>query len=412
MADPTANGVEPEVETGTGSVIMGMDAAMTRHPQATYRALREAGPVLRIEGADGATIVTTSRTSEEEVLRHPEIYTSSGNAGSMGTERALIPLEIDPPVHRAWRRIVDPIFSPQRMALLEGPIEQLVHGLIDDFGDATEIDFAQQFSVPFPSQVFLAMIGLPLDDLPHLLAMKDGIMRAHVVLGTHFDDPRCQAFKEKTADEIFAYFGDALDAREQQRTDDVLSDLLDAEIDGRPLTRDELLEICFPLLLGGLDTVSATLDCFFAYLAEHPDHRRQIVDDPSIVRGAVEELFRYETPLMMTPRVVAGDAILAGCPVQAGDTVYMLHGVSNLDLDGLPDADEVRFDRDGNRHLSFGGGPHRCLGSHLARLELRVALRVWHERIPDYRIAPGVELEFTPVIRATDTFPMVLGESL
>ena len=346
------------------------------------------------------------------MLRHPELYSSAGNSGQMGSVRPLIPIEIDPPDQRKYRRLIDPLFAPQRMRSLETPIENLANELIDGFSGISEIDFAQQFSLPFPSQVFLTLIGLPLDDLPTLLEMKDGVLRAHHVLGTDFDDPRCDVLKKEMANAIYEYFGRALDDRERERTEDILSGLLEGEIDGRRLTRHELLDICFIPLIGGLDTVSASLDCFFTFLAEHPAHRRQIVEDPSLIPSAIEELLRHEAPVMMTSLIVTADTQLASCRVKAGDTVFMIHGASNTDEDGLPDAGEVHFDRQGCRHFSFGGGVHRCLGSNLARLELRTALGVWHSRIPDYRIKPGVELNFTPVIRTTYTFPMVLGASI
>ena len=401
-----------QTKTGAGGLVGAMDAAVTRHPQELYKAMRDAGPVIRTESADGGTVVVSHRVAEEEVLRHPEIFSSAGNSGQMGTDRALIPIELDPPEQRKYRKVIDPLFAPQRLRGLETPIEKLVNDLIDGFGGATEIDFAKQFSIPFPSQVFLTLIGLPLRDLPRFLEMKDGIVRANQVLGTDFDDPRCEVLKKEMALSIYDYFDRALNDRERERTDDVLSGLLDAELEGRPLTRQQLLDICFPLFIGGLDTVSASLDCFFAFLAEHPDHRRQIVQDPSLIPAALEELFRYEPPIMMTGRVVTTDTELAGCPIKAGDQLFMFHGASNTDEDGLPDAGEVRFDRQGFRHFAFGGGVHRCLGSNLARLELRVAMRVWHSRIPDYRIKPGAELEFTPVIRTTYTFPMLLHTSL
>ncbi|MGO8859157.1 MAG: cytochrome P450 [Acidimicrobiales bacterium] len=399
-------------ESSAGNLIGAMDAAVTRHPQVLYKMMHEAGPVVRSESAAGGTVVVASRAIEEEVLRHPELFSSAGNSGQMGTDRPLIPIEIDPPDQRKYRRMIDPLFAPQRMRALEAPIEKLVNELIDRFGGASEIDFAKQFSLPFPSQVFLTLIGLPLDDLPRLLEMKDGVLRAHHVLGTDFDDPRCEVLKKEMAGAIYDYFDRALNNRESERADDILSGLLEGEVDGRRVTRQELLDICFILLIGGLDTVSASLDCFFAFLAEHPTHRRQIVEDPSLIPPAIEELLRYEAPVMMTSRIVTEDTKLGECPVKAGDNLFMFHGASNTDEEGLPDAGEVKFDRPSYRHLSFGGGVHRCLGSNLARLELRTALRVWHSRIPDYRIKPGLELEFTPVIRTTYTFPMVLGASI
>jgi cytochrome P450 len=169
-----------------------------------------------------------------------------------------------------------------------------------------------------------------------------------------------------------------------------------------------MLDICFLFLIAGLDTVSASLDCFFGYLAEHPDARRKLVDEPESIPSVVEELLRWETPVMGVARVATRDVEVGGCPIAAGENVMAVIGAANVDDAEFPDAGELRWDRETNRHLAFGGGIHRCLGSHLARLELRVALREWHRRIPDYRVKLGVELDYTPGIRTLETFPMLL----
>ncbi len=154
--------------------------------------------------------------------------------------------------------------------------------------------------------------------------------------------------------------------------------------------------------------MTASLDCFYAYLADHPEARHTIVDDPELVPAMVEEMLRWETPVMGCARVATSDTELEGFPIKEGEQVMALFGAANVDVSEFADAGGLVWDREVNRHLAFGGGIHRCLGSHLARLELRVALREWHRRIPDYSIKPGVELEFTAGIRTLDTFPMLL----
>jgi cytochrome P450 len=197
-----------------------------------------------------------------------------------------------------------------------------------------------------------------------------------------------------------------LDMREVERKDDLLSHFLDAEVEGDSLSREDILDICFLFLIAGLDTVTATLDCMFSFLAQNPDHRRQLVEDPSLIPNAIEELLRWETPVMGIARVAVSDTELGGCPVRAGDQVMVMIGSANTDEAEFPDGDVVRFDRDVNPHIAFGGGIHRCLGSHLARLELRVALREWHKRIPEYEVDEGHTLVYTAGIRSIDHFPM------
>jgi cytochrome P450 len=336
-----------------------MTPDVARDPRPTYRSLVEDAPVLRI---DGVGVLACSRAAVEEVVRQPVVFSSNTSAADLKTRRPLIPLQIDPPDHRKFRRILDPLFAPQRMRELEDPVARLVNDLVDGFVDHDEIDFTAQFSIPFPSQVFLTLFGLPKDELPRFLRMKDGIIRPHHVVGTDIGHPDADAHQQATADSIYEYFEGLLDERASVRDDDLLSRLLDAESEGDKLTREDVLDICFLFLIAGLDTVSASLDCFFGYLATHPDDRRALVADPDSIPHVVEELLRWETPVMATVRVATCDAEVAGLPVQEGEQVMALIGAANVDDREMPDAGEVRWDRDVNRHLAFGGGVHRCLG--------------------------------------------------
>ena len=390
-----------------GGVFAALAMMMSRDPQPGYQALRVESPVVRVAGAG---VMVTRRADVDDVLRDPETFSSGMSAVDLKNIRPLIPLQIDPPRHKDFRKILDPIFAPQRMKELEEPVARLVNQLIDGFESSSEIDFARQFSVPFPSQVFLTLLGLPLEELPRFLEMKDGIIRPAQVLGTA-DPHEVGAYQARIAASIYEYFDGVLDDRVLAPRDDLVSRFLATEVDGHRLSREDILDICFLFLIAGLDTVSASLDCFFGRLAEHPDERRRIVEDPTLVPAVVEELLRWETPVVMVARIATRDTEVAGCPIAAGEHVVTVLGSANTDEADVDDAHVVRWDRDVNKHLAFGGGIHRCLGSHLARLELRVAVREWHARIPDYRITPGVELAYTPGIRSLDSFPMQLGVS-
>jgi len=394
---------EPAAEAGSASPFSAMDPEMAANPQPMFKALRDASPVMAV---DGLGVVLTRRADVDEAFRRPDVFSSNMSAVDLGNIRPLIPLQIDPPDHKKYRRILDPIFAPKRMALLEEPLTKLVNDLIDGFIDRGEVDFAAEFSVPFPSQAFLTLLGLPLDELPTFLAMKDGIIRPDRATGSDWNSPEMLAHQKATAASIYDYFDNVLDEREVERRDDILSRFLDSEVDGHRLSREEILDICFLFLIAGLDTVTATLDCMFAYLAQHPEQRRRMVDDPSTIPSVVEELLRWETPVMGVVRVALEETELGGCPVHKGDQVMVLLGSANTDEAEFDDADVVDFDREVNRHLAFGGGVHRCLGSHLARQELRVALSAWHRRIPEYSIAEGATLDYTSGIRSIEHFPM------
>jgi cytochrome P450 len=145
----------------------------------------------------------------------------------------------------------------------------------------------------------------------------------------------------------------------------------------------------------------------YAFLAQHPEHRRRLAEEPSLIPSAVEELLRWESPVPTVPRMATEDTELEGCPVKAGSFTLVMIGAANVDPEEYDDPNDVRFDRDPNRHLAFGGGVHRCLGSHLARRELRIALREWHARIPEYELKPGSKLEYPPGLRTVENLELM-----
>jgi cytochrome P450 len=395
--------MDTETEVPGGNPMNGMDPEMAANPQPFFKLMRDE-PVMVLEGMG----VLLSRKAEiDEALRHPEIFSSNMDAVDLKNVRPMIPLQIDPPEQKKYRKLLDPLFSPRKMVLMEESVAVLVNDLIDRFVDRGEVDFAKEFSIPFPSQVFLTLLGLPLDQLERFLIMKDGIIRPDHVTGETWGTAPVHEYQQKTADSVYAYFNEVLDEREKERRDDLLSHFLDAEVEGIRLTREDILDICFLFLIAGLDTVTSTLDCMFSYLAQHPEQRAQLVGDPSLIPSAIEELLRWETPVMGVARAAVADTELNGCPIKKGDQVMIMLGSANTDEAEFPDADVVRFDREVNRHLAFGGGVHRCLGSHLARMELRVALREWHRRIPEYSVLDGHTLVYTPSIRSIEHFPMV-----
>jgi cytochrome P450 len=378
-----------------------MDDGIAANPQPFYRQARAAGAV--VAGPFGPQVVR--RGAVEYALTHPEEFSSGMEAVDLGQSVPLIPLQVDPPDHRKYRRLLDPIFAPRRMNELEPEITRLVNELIDGFIDNGKCEFAADFAVPLPSSVFLALVGLPLADLDSFLEMKNGILRP---VGADLDE--IQASQKVAARRIEDYFAEAVKDRQARPRDDILSLFLDAEVDSQRLTVDEILGICFLFILAGLDTVTDSLECFVARLAQHPDERRQIVDDPAIIPSAVEELLRWETPVTTVARVATRDIELGGCPIHAGDNIGIVIGSANTDEEALPGSDQVDLNRSENRHLAFGGGVHRCLGSHLARLELRIALREWHRRIPEYSIVPDTELSYMMGLRQIDSLPLILGE--
>ena len=373
------------------------DGEMASGPQTLYHLMEEAGRVIRAD--IGAVLV--HHDDVQHALRHPDVF-SSRDAVQIGNVRPLIPLSIDPPDHVKYRRILDPLFAPKAVAPLEPEVRSLVTELIDAFIEEGEVEFNAAFAIPLPCTVFLRLLGLPLEDLDFFLRLKDNIIRP---AGRTLDEQN--AVRAETGQEIYDYFNRVIDERSADRRDDLMSRFLVAEVDGHTLTREDILDICYLFLLAGLDTVTASLGCSVVYLANHPEHRNALAEDPSLIPSAVEELLRWETPVPGIMRTVAEDVELHGEQLNVGDQVTCLLGSANLDTAEFPEPDTVDFRRQPNRHLAFGGGVHRCLGSHLARLEMRVALEELHRRIPDYEIKPGETPRYGAGIRTVEYLPLV-----
>jgi len=372
-------------------------------PQPLYRRVLRECPVGR-SSAMGQVVIS----DYEDVvwaLRHPEVFSSEMEMQmALGTERPMIPQQIDPPAQTRFRKLLDPRFSRKRMLEIEPSVRADAHALIDRFIDAGECEFDGDFAVPLPCNAFLHLMGLPPEELPTFLAMKDGIIRPQM----QSDDPtRAGEIRQETGQRIYAYFKDLIAQRRADPRDDLMTYLVTCELDGDRLSDEEVQDICFLMLLAGLDTVTATLGCSIVYLAQHPDRRQAVLDDPARLSDAIEELMRWQTPVTAVPRVCKQDVTVGGVEIRAGEMVTLLLGASNLDDAEFGRGDVVDFDRTSNRHLAFGAGAHRCLGSHLARMELRAALEVWHERIPHYRIKEGETPTYSPGIREVQYLPLV-----
>ena len=388
-----------EADAFVDQAVMGL-----AEPQPMYKALRESTPVFRSPEA----VVLSRLTDIEMALKHTELFSSNMDAVDLGNIRPLIPLQIDPPEHAKYRRILDPLFTPREMARREPRVAELVNEMIDRFADRGECRLPRGVRGTAPVHRFPAVAraaaGRP-RPIPGVEGRRDppgGRRRASTVATT----PR-----QAVAQQIYDYFDRAIDEHIASPRDDVLSSMIAANVAGQPLSREELLDICFLFLIAGLDTVTDSLDCFFVYLARHPDHRHQLVEQPDILPHAIEELLRWETPVPGVARVAMQDVEVGGCPISKGERVSPLLGAANTDPAEFPDPEVVDFDRNPNRHRAFGGGPHRCLGSHLARMELRVALREFHRRIPDYEIKPGTQLIYTAALRSVESLPLIFPVS-
>lgn len=376
------------------------DPEALAHPQPLFQLLRDAGPAVDM-GDEMGMVIVGGDAEVRHVLQHPEVFSSGIDAVAIGQVRPLIPLQIDPPHHRNYRKLLDPIFAPKQVALLEDQTRALVKDLIAPVVDQGHCNFHETLAEPLPTTVFLQLLGLPVERAKEFIRLKDGIIRPPVTT----NEERVE-YTAKVGQEIYAVLQEAIDERVEQRSDDFLSMFLDAEVDGHRLTNEDVLDIGYLFFLAGLDTVTASLDCMLAYLAQHPEHRQQLVEDPSLIQHAIEEMLRWESPVQGVVRVATEDTEIGGCPVPKGKVVTALLASANTDERAWPDVDTIDFDRPENRHLAFGGGAHRCLGSHLARMELRVALEEWHRAVPSYAIRDGVQLLYSQGLRSVENLEL------
>ncbi|MFV2176639.1 cytochrome P450 [Actinomadura sp. LOL_016] len=374
-------------------------------PQPVYH--RKAA--VRFERAEGAVHLYRHKDIVA-INRHPAILGNGGRGGSFATDHPLIPLEIDGQEHVKWRRLLDPLFAPKQVRLLEDAVRALAGELIESFVSKGEVELYSQFCVPLPCLTFLRLVGAPAEDLGFFLEFKEGVIH-----------PQGETIEEMDANmqvagaKLYGYFADYLARRRAERTprQDVIGSLLDAEVDGRPLTDDELLNIMFLLMFAGLDTVTASLSCLFAWLATHPDERRSLVADPSLVPGAVEELMRYESPVPAGTRYATADIDLGdGLVIRDGEAIHAVWAAANVDEEAFPDPLRVDINRARHTHIAFASGTHRCLGSHLARLELRLALEEFHRRIPEYAPSADRQIVYDNVaVRMAKYLPLTFASA-
>lgn len=347
-------------------------------PFAAFRALRDQRALWSPN--HGGYWILTRAQDIRAALQQPELFSSSatGIPAHVSRKEKLAPLELDPPEHTAYRRVIAPLFAPKAVTARTAAISETCADLIDGLADRGGAEFVREFAEPFPSRIFTNILGLPAAEAPRFVAWNSKLLHSQ-------DKPEV---RRAAGLEINDYLRELIAARREQPRDDVVSALLGSEIDGRLISTEEVQNLCFLLFVAGLDTVTAALAWCFRFLAQNPDHRRQLTADAAILPGAVEELLRVHS-FINPARTLTQDVEFAGVLMRKGERILLSTALAAQDPAEFPNEARVRFDRTANRHLAFGAGPHRCAGSHLARDEITTALRLWHARIPNYEIAPG-----------------------
>jgi len=347
-----------------------------------WRILRDRGTLFELDNGFAAT----DRDTIETVFRRPDLFSSKAAFDTLGSPLPLVPIAFDPPEQTRYRHILQPFFSPRSIRPLEPRLRAQLGELLEPLRERDGCDFVEEVGSVFPTQVFLTMFGLPLDKRDQFIEWKDAVLGITDASGTVVPDASTEGMRK--AAELFGYLSELVGERRGVAGDDVLSRLLCLEGEDA-LTDEEVIGLCFLFVLAGLDTVTDALGFGMERLARNPARRREIVDDPGLIPTAVEELLRLDPPAPFVPRIATEDTVLGGRTVPAGCRITNHLAVANRDETRYPDPDAVNFHRPESPHASFGLGVHRCLGSHLARLEMRLVYEEWHRVFPDYSVAPG-----------------------
>jgi cytochrome P450 len=381
------------------------DPSYIADPAPVWDELRPRCPIAHTTRHGGSWLPTTY-ADVTAVARDVEHFSSRHVGVVPGTteDDALLPVGLPPiaaesPVHTWTRRLLLPWFSPRRVAEYERYTRALCEQLVDGFAAHGHADAAADYAQQIPVRVIGLMLGVP----ESMADTFTGWVRSILEFAT--DIPRRNAAR----DELVTYFLGEMDHRRTEPGDDLISTLLHTEVDGAPVPDGHVLGTVALTLIAGVDTTWSAIGSALWHLATHDDDRRRLVREPELLPTAIEELLRAYSPVTMA-RIVASDVEFAGCPMHEGDRVLLSFAAANRDPAAFPDADRVVIDRAANRHVAFGAGIHRCAGSNLARMELRVALEQWLARIPEFHLAPDATVTWAGgQVRGPRRLPVVFA---
>jgi len=357
------------------------DPEYALNPWEHFKRLRAECPVSHSDRYDGGFWILSKYEDVKAVSLDPERFSSDGDLMVPSTHMGwkLLPIQCDPPLTAEYRRVINHVFHVRAVRELEPLVRRWTVEAIDGFSERGTCDLVPELAYPVPAKVTTHLMGWPVDEWETVLhAIKDFTTRAP-------DEPeRAEALGG--VESLRARVIENVELRRHERGDDLASHLLAAEVEGRPLTRDEIVGVMMMVIFGGVDTTVASIGNMLHYLDLDRELRSKLIADPALIPAAVEELLRYEPPIQGFARIPTRPCVLGGEKIPAGEKVLMLFGSANHDEDVFESPGEVRIDRPSNPHLTFGVGVHRCQGATLARMELRVVLEEVLRRIPDYRI--------------------------
>jgi cytochrome P450 len=327
-------------------------------------------------------VVSVLRNNNKGFVSFPNNPFGEPDEAVMATKKKLIPIDYDGPEHRQYRKLFEPVFAPKEMQALEPQIRKLANDLIDGWIETGTVDFVPGFAFPFSATTVMVLMGWPLTDATKMNEWVR-IMQHGVTGGSKEETVKAQI---AASVECREYLDNLIAERRRTPSDDLTTMMMTVELNGRQLTDDELFDAFLLMMLAGLDTVQSVLAQTFAYLGQHQDKWDEIFAQPETLDLAVEEFLRWTAPAPPTRNVTADYMMVGDVPVPKGERVHCAIGAANRDPMYYPNPDEVDFNRPSKPHLAFGLGPHRCIGLHLARLEIKVAFEELRARMPRFTL--------------------------
>jgi cytochrome P450 len=358
-----------------------------RDPYTVYRYLRDHQPLYR-----------DTKYGFWALSRFDDVFAAARDPRTFSSVNEMVTVLypmlnfLDAPLHQQLRGLVSRAFTPRRVAEMEATIREFANDLIDGFIENDHCDLIRDFAGPLASQTVGQLIGIPRDEQGEFRHWTDKLVTLHEIGSSNT--------LEEIATNIYRLFRDLLERRRSDPADDLMTALLDAKVEGRALTEEELLGFCFLLVSGGNDTTTHLIGHGVVLLAQHPEQRQLLLDDRSLLPNAIEETLRFEPPAQHHVRTTTRDVTLHGEMMPSGSHVLLLWGAANRDDREFEDPDRFEVSRQTERHLAFGLGPHYCLGASLARLEARVAFEEILDRLPQFQLEAEPEHAVCWVLRA------------
>lgn len=373
------------------------DPRLYPDPHLGMRALIKDAPSIFYTPRHGGHWVITEHEAAWEFVRNPEVFSSRFlSIPKYANETPMFPINLDAPEHTKYRTLLAPAFSPKRINQLEDSIRKLTRALIAEAQSKDICDFYKAVAEPLPVYIFMELMGLPFDRFGDFRRLTRQAFEA-----------KSETLREEAFAAVLKATEQLIHARQIKRENDLISSLLDAKVDGRPLNFEELQSYCLLLFLGGLDTVVNAIAFGARHLAHDSELQDRLRREPGLIPAAVEELLRLY-PIALVSRCVMRNYEYRGVRFRPDDMILILQPAGNLDARVYADPEHVDLQRR-TPHMTFNAGPHRCIGSHLARLELRVVFEEWLRAIPAFRLDPEhASLLHPGRVLGVDALPMVL----